>query len=334
MRGGLPMGLLKSIYKEPYYNDRVSRFIKKTNNQKKLFRLICESSSDLTRTKAAQKINDPEIAMALVDKINQEYNSKDIDFTVTGMFHDLIKSITDENWLKKTYHDKSNYHIVRLEALKQIKDSSFLINVIEEYEDDSSVETALNRIDLSTIPENQALKWIVMPFKCTIEKRRFWHYEWRIKLIKEYPFTKESLDKIMTVFDDEKILQCTKIKILEKDKSQEYWRILANHGPHQPVITAKDLEYSRASYRGDIQQRKEAVKNLLPIPENQPLLEELASNYLNEASDILPLVIERLTRKEFVKKYTTLNTAYTNQNWVSSVEKMFRDRLKALENKK
>ena len=204
-----------------------------------------------------------------------------------------------------------------------------MLKVAEEYEDSTYMETAILHMDLGNVPEQQALSWVLRPGRDA--EASFFDRRWRCELVKRYPFSPKALEKIRDACTDELMLRDIKLKLLEIDKPQEYWRMLAEPGGTQPSYSGQSFEKSRAAYRGSILGRKDAIEHLLPIEENQAFLEKLADNRVLEAPEILPLVIARLTHKEFVRGKTTLNVAYSNPDVIIAVENMFKRRLEELE---
>ena len=323
------MSLFRSIYKDDKYFGRVERFIKRTKDQKKLARLAREAPLILTREKALEKISDPDICKALVDDFVA--HPRRVEIVEHSNLIDLVGKVTDQEWLKQLFLNKKAESIFRNAALRQIDDKELLLQVAEEYEDNYFMNTVINKIDLQRVPESQALAWVLRPDKDP--KPYYLDRQWRHEIVKQYPFSQEALEKIRDTCTDEIMMYDIKLKLLEKDKPQEYWRMLAAPGPTMPIGNGQGFEKSRASYRGNIAQRKDAVEHLLPIEENQEFLEKLATNHVLEAPEILPLVIARLTHKEFVQGKTALRIAYSNPDVVAAIENMFKRRLNELKSK-
>ncbi|MCR4621187.1 MAG: hypothetical protein K5663_03825 [Clostridiales bacterium] len=323
------MSLFRSIYKDDKYFGRVERFIKRTKNQKKLARLAREAPLILTREKALERISDPDICKALVDDFVA--HPRRVEIVEHSNLIDLVGKVTDQEWLKQLFLNKKAESIFRNAALRQIEDNELLLQVAEEYEDNYFMNTVINKIDLQRVPESQALAWVLRPDKDP--KPYYLDRQWRHEIVKQYPFSQEALEKIRDACTDDIMMYSIKLKLLEKDKPQEYWRMLAKPGGTLPSYNGQNFEKSKAMYRGNIPRRKDAVEHLLPIEENQEFLEKLATNHILEAPEILPLVIARLTHKEFVRGKTTLRIAYSNPYAVATVENMFKRRLEELEGK-
>ena len=314
------MSLFRSIYKDDKYFGRVERFIKRTKDQKKLARLALESPISLTREKALERITDPDICKAVIEDFTA--HPRKVYLVESSKLIDLVGKVTDQDWLKQLFLNKEAGRNFRDAALRQIEDQELLVKVAEEYEDCFFMDTVVNKIDFRIVPEYQALAWVLRPGR-----------RWRRELVKRYPFSQEALEKIRDACTDEIMMYDIKLKMLEKDKPQEYWRMLAAPGPTMPMGNGQGFEKSRASYRGNIAQRKGAVEHLLPIEENQEFLEKLATNHVLEAPEILPLVIARLTHKEFVQGKTALRIAYSNPDVVAAIENMYKRRLNELKSK-
>ena len=323
------MSLFRSIYKVGIYSGRVERFIKRTKDQKKLARLALESPSSLAREEAMRKITDPDTCRAVIDGFTA--HPREVSLVESSCLAGLVEKVNDQSWLKQLYLNKESKASIRSAALRQIEDQDFLLKVAEEYEDGFNMDTVVKKIDFRNVPESQVLAWVLRPYKDT--KLSFTEREWRREIVNRYPFSQEALEKIRDACTDEDMMYDIKLKLLEKDKPQEYWRMLAEPGSTLSSYGGQSFEKSRASYRDNIARRKDAIEHLLPIEENQEFLEGLADRHVLEAPEILPLVIARLTHKEFVLKKTTINIAYSNPDAVAAIENMFKRRLKELESK-
>ncbi len=202
------MKLFGSIYRADFTTGRVERFIRKCNDPRKLARLIRETKSEVIRNKAIAKLED----QATIKELAEEFGQGTRSWSDHSISSRLIEKVTDESWLKSAYRDTKLATESRLAALRQIKDQSFLLDVVERYDGDNDVFFAVENLNLEPFSEERVLGWMLRP----PANPRFStsNHCWQYHIFDHYPFSLEALDQLYASTSNEVLHSMIKKKRL------------------------------------------------------------------------------------------------------------------------
>ncbi len=257
------MKLFGSVYKADFCSNRVERFIQRCNNSKKLARLIRESSSEMARKKAIAKLEDQAIIKELAEELGENTRSLS-DHSLSGR---LIEKVSDENWLKSVYRNAKLDMGTRLSALRQIKDQSFLLDVVERYDGDNDVSAAVENLKFDSFSEERVLGWMLRP--PVDPDLSVIRGKWQYHIFANYSFSLEALNRLDASTSNEVLHTMIRKKRLgillseEKGSHEMYEAIREAYERHEikddvynnamrQLYDSKDIEHALIEYKNPI----------------------------------------------------------------------------------